>query len=118
MLFLILVAVAPGVAGAVVGIPFLILFGGIFLAVNLLLYPFGMGYFVPPVPTPATKMSTVPSVSAQISGPVVALWTAGFAGLTNWPAKKLFGIWSASSCAFAMAPFMPFEPSVRTSCAP
>jgi len=38
MLFLILVAVAPGVAGAVVGIPFLILFGGIFLAVNLLLY--------------------------------------------------------------------------------
>ena len=27
---------------------------------------------VPPVPTPATKISTVPSVSAQISGPVVA----------------------------------------------
>lgn len=52
MLFLILVAVAPGVAGAVVGIPLLILFGGIFLAVNVLLYPFGMGYFVPPVPTP------------------------------------------------------------------
>ena len=52
MLFLILVAVAPGVAGAVLGIPLLILFGGIFLAVNLLLYPFGMGYFVPPVPTP------------------------------------------------------------------
>ena len=48
MLFLILVTVAPGV----VGIPFLILFGGIFLAVNLLLYPFGIGYFVPPVPTP------------------------------------------------------------------
>lgn len=48
MLFLILVDVAPGV----VGIPLLILFGGIFLAVNLLLYPFGMGYFVPPVPTP------------------------------------------------------------------
>ena len=52
MLFLILVAVAPGIAGAVFGIPLLILFGGIFLAVNLLLYPFGMGYFVPPVPTP------------------------------------------------------------------
>ena len=52
MLFLILVAVAPGVAGAVFGIPLLILFGGIFLAVNLLLYPFGIGYFVPPVPTP------------------------------------------------------------------
>ena len=28
---------------------------------------------VPPVPTPATKMSTLPSVSSQISGPVVAL---------------------------------------------
>ena len=27
---------------------------------------------VPPVPMPATKMSTCPSVSAQISGPVVA----------------------------------------------
>ena len=26
---------------------------------------------VPPVPTPATKQSTWPSVSAQISGPVV-----------------------------------------------
>ena len=52
MLFLILVAVAPGLAAAVFGIPLLILFGGIFLAVNLLLYPFGMGYFVPPVPTP------------------------------------------------------------------
>ena len=36
---------------------------------------------VPPVPTPATKMSTLPSVSAQISGPVVALWTAGLAVL-------------------------------------
>lgn len=52
MLFLILAAVAPGVAAAVVGVPLLILFGGIFLVVNVLLYPFGMGYFVPPVPTP------------------------------------------------------------------
>ena len=43
MLFLILVAVSPGVAGAVLGIPLLILFGGILLAVNLLLCPFGMG---------------------------------------------------------------------------
>ena len=34
---------------------------------------------VPPVPTPATKMSTFPSVSFQISGPVVALCAAGFA---------------------------------------
>ena len=38
---------------------------------------------VPPVPTPATKTSTAPSVSSQISGPVVASWIAGFAGLSN-----------------------------------
>ena len=38
---------------------------------------------VPPVPTPATKMSTVPSVSFQISGPVVARCAEGFAGLVN-----------------------------------
>ena len=83
MLFLILVAVAPGVAGAVLGIPLLILFGGIFLAVNLLLYPFGIGYFVPPVPTPATTMSTLPSVSAQISSAVVRRCTSRLAGFAN-----------------------------------
>jgi hypothetical protein len=27
---------------------------------------------VPPVPTPATRMSTLPPVASQISGPVVA----------------------------------------------
>ena len=42
---------------------------------------------VPPVPTPAIKISTLPSVSFQISGPVVALWIAGFAG-----AHKIQGI--------------------------
>ena len=44
---------------------------------------------VPPVPTPAMKMSTSPSVSSQISGPVVALCIAGFAGFTNCPGMKL-----------------------------
>ena len=73
---------------------------------------------VPPVPTPATKKSTFPSVSSQISGPVVALWTAGLAGLTNWPGMKLLGVSLASSSALAMAPFMPLAPSVRTSSAP
>ena len=73
---------------------------------------------VPPVPTPATKMSTSPSVSSQISGPVVFLWVAGFAGFTNWPAMKLFGISFASSSAFSIAPFIPFVPSVRTTSAP
>ncbi len=73
---------------------------------------------VPPVPTPATKMSTFPSVSSQISGPVEALWAAGLAGFTNCPGMKPPGISFASSSAFSMAPFMPPAPSVRTSSAP
>ena len=62
--------------------------------------------------------STRPSVSSQISGPVVALWIAGLAGLTNCPGIKLPSISFASSDALAMAPFMPFAPSVSTSSAP
>ena len=73
---------------------------------------------VPPVPTPATKKSTLPSVSFQISGPVVALCAAGFAGFTNCPGMKLLGISLESSSAFAIAPFIPLAPSVRTSSAP
>ena len=38
---------------------------------------------VPPVPTPETRMSTVPSVSSQISSAVVRRWIAGFAGFSN-----------------------------------
>ena len=38
---------------------------------------------VPPVPTPATKKSTAPSVSSQISGPVCARWALGLEGLSN-----------------------------------
>jgi hypothetical protein len=38
---------------------------------------------VPPVPTPETKMSTWPSVSAQISSAVVLRWMAGLAGFSN-----------------------------------
>ena len=38
---------------------------------------------VPPVPIPATKASMSPSVSSQISGPVVFSWMAGFAGFSN-----------------------------------
>ena len=73
---------------------------------------------VPPVPTPTTKISTLPSVSSYISGPVLSLWALGFAGFTNCPGTKLFGISLASSSAFAMAPFMPFAPSLSTSSAP
>lgn len=54
---------------------------------------------VPPVPTPATKMSTLPSVSSQISGPVVRKWASGLAWFTNWPGMKLFGSSAASSSA-------------------
>ena len=38
---------------------------------------------VPPVPTPDTRMSIAPSVSSQISGPVVSKWIAGLAGFLN-----------------------------------
>ncbi|KTS34995.1 hypothetical protein NS228_20825 [Methylobacterium indicum] len=39
---------------------------------------------VPPVPIAATRMSTAPSVSRQISGPVVSWWMRGLAGLERW----------------------------------
>ena len=38
---------------------------------------------VPPVPTPATKASTSPSVSFQISSAVVRRWISGLAGFSN-----------------------------------
>ena len=38
---------------------------------------------VPPVPVPHTRMSTLPSVSRQISSAVVRRWMSGFAGFSN-----------------------------------
>ena len=38
---------------------------------------------VPPVPTPATNISTLPSVSHHTSGPVVFLCASGLAGFWN-----------------------------------
>ena len=74
---------------------------------------------VPPVPTPDTKMSTLPSVSSQISGPVVVSWIAGLAGFLNCCSRTyLPGSDAAISSAFAIAPLMPFGPSVSTSFAP
>ena len=64
------------------------------------------------------KISTLPSVWSQISGPVVALCAAGLAGLSNWPRITEPGVFAWSSSAFAIAPFIPFAPSVRTSSAP
>ena len=63
-------------------------------------------------------MSTLPSISSYISGPVCSLWVLGLARFTNCPGIKLPGIWAASSSAFAIAPFMPLAPSVSTSSAP
>ena len=45
---------------------------------------------VPPVPTPATRMSTLPSVSCQISSAVVLRWISGLAGFLNCWGMKLF----------------------------
>ncbi|OQA69517.1 MAG: hypothetical protein BWY37_00762 [Firmicutes bacterium ADurb.Bin262] len=73
---------------------------------------------VPPVPMPATKISTLPAVSFQISGPVVASCAAGFAGFVNWPGIKLPAVSLASSFAFSTAPFMPSAPGVSTNSAP
>ena len=46
---------------------------------------------VPPVPTPETRMSTLPSVSFQISSAVVLRWISGLAGFLNCCGMKEFG---------------------------
>ena len=73
---------------------------------------------VPPVPTPAMKTSTWPSVSVQISSAVVVRWMAGLAGLTNCCGTNEFGVSAATCSARAIAPFMPSAPGVSTSSAP
>ena len=73
---------------------------------------------VPPVPTPATKTSTWPSVSAQISSPVCATCAAGFAGFVNWEAMIAPGRSEAMRSASATAADTPPLGSVRTSSAP
>ncbi|VEU38254.1 unnamed protein product [Pseudo-nitzschia multistriata] len=72
---------------------------------------------VPPVPTPPTKMSTLPSVSAQISGPVVSRWIFGLSALLNCCNKNPPCV-AAISSALAMAPPIPLAAGVRTSLAP
>ena len=73
---------------------------------------------VPPVPTPATKMSTSPSVSSQISSAVVWRWISGLAALANCWAQMAFSVVATISLAFSTAPRMPSEPGVRTISAP
>ena len=65
---------------------------------------------VPPVPTPATKMSTRPSVSAQISSAVVRRCTSGLAGLRNCCSITAPGVAATICSARAMAPAMPSGP--------
>ena len=73
---------------------------------------------VPPVPTPEMRMSTLPAVSSQISGPVVRSWISGLAGLSNCWGIQALGSVEASSVALEMAPFMPSLAGVSTSSAP
>ena len=47
---------------------------------------------VPPVPTPETRMSTLPSVSRQISSAVVWRWISGLAGFLNCCGMNEFGV--------------------------
>src|ERR1017187_1918821 len=47
---------------------------------------------VPPVPMPETSTSIEPSVSSQISGPVVRKWISGLAGFLNcWSRRNRSG---------------------------
>ena len=77
-----------------------------------------MPLIVPPVPIPEMNISTSPSVSFHISGPVVSKCIFGFAGFWNWLGIKALSIVAASSEAFSIAPFIPFAPSVSTTSAP
>mmetsp|Transcript_25764 Transcript_25764/g.34287 ORF Transcript_25764/g.34287 Transcript_25764/m.34287 type:complete len:211 (-) Transcript_25764:87-719(-) len=74
---------------------------------------------VPPVPTPETNMSISPSLSRQISGPVVSLWILGFAGFSNcWSIKPLPSNPAIISFAFASAPGTAFSFGVSTTSQP
>ena len=63
---------------------------------------------VPPVPTAETRISTLPSVSSQISSAVVLRWISGLAGLSNCCGIQEFGVSLANCSALAMAPFHAF----------
>mmetsp|Transcript_6942 Transcript_6942/g.21996 ORF Transcript_6942/g.21996 Transcript_6942/m.21996 type:complete len:247 (-) Transcript_6942:327-1067(-) len=74
---------------------------------------------VPPVPTPPTKMSISPSVSAQISGPVVSRWIFGLSEFSNCCSSLPLSPSEATIIsAFLTAPPIPLAAGVRTSSAP
>src|ERR1039457_6560847 len=59
---------------------------------------------VPPVPMPETSTSMVPSVSSQISGPVVRKWISGLAGFLNcWSSRNRLGS-AATICYHLLRP--------------
>ena len=67
---------------------------------------------VPPVPTPATTMSTFPSVSRQISSAVVFRWISGLDGFANCWRMTLFGnlpLQFLGLCDRALHAFRPFR---------
>ncbi len=80
--------------------------------------PVAVPLIVPPVPTPATKISISPSVSSHISRAVVCSCIAGLAGLSNCCSITAPAFSSFSSLAFRIAPFIPSAPGVSTSVAP
>src|ERR1035441_9886051 len=68
---------------------------------------------------PETSTSIPPSVSSQISGPVVRKWISGLAGFLNCcNSTKRAGSEATISSARAMEPAIPSEPSVRIRLAP
>ena len=73
---------------------------------------------VPPVPTPETTASTLPSVSFQISSAVDTRWIRGLAGFSNCCGMTEPGISLSSSWARTTAPRMPFSAGVSSSRAP
>ena len=56
----------------------------------------------------------------QMGGPgaLFWVWIAGFAGLSNCCGIQALGVFSTSSAAFVIAPFMPSAAGVSTSSAP
>ncbi len=70
---------------------------------------------VPPVPTPATKAPTSPSVSRQISSAVVRRWISGLAGLENCCGMKPLRCSRISSASSTASLIPPSEGVSRTS---
>ncbi len=72
---------------------------------------------VPPVPTPQTRTSTLPSSASHSSGPVVRRWASGLAGLENWSGRKTSGLVAIARAA-STASFIPPSDSVISTRAP